>query len=148
MNQPLYFGISADFSHSGIAAIAMAVHDAVYLRDTCVKHVEIQDMKDNKRDVIADYVLDALATYSHKNSCKFIGAGVPQNLTEKSPKLCSGLWAQLDIVPITLHNHHDESDAGPQTRSEWNTHSLDEQADSMSRKCLMYVYWIPIRNSR
>ncbi|EHL00958.1 putative Trehalose phosphorylase [Glarea lozoyensis 74030] len=64
---------------------------------------------------------------------KYIGAGVPCDLLKKSPTLGSRLWLELDIVPISIEP---EAKKGKKETCFWNVKFVDEQADSMARKCI------------
>jgi hypothetical protein len=49
------------------------------------------------------------------------------------------LWLELDIVPIVVldeREHEDEEDQKGE-KNFWNVKRVDEQADSMVRKCVM-----------
>ncbi|KAH7169834.1 uncharacterized protein B0J16DRAFT_376711 [Fusarium flagelliforme] len=138
----LYLGISAAFSNDQTALIALAINDGVYLTDFSVKHLDLNDSQATGRDVIADYVLKEVEDYEHENFAKFIGAGLPATLRSVSKTLCSRLWLDLDIVPITvLAGREDEDEDEEDRKGEknfWNVKRVDEQADSMVRKCVMY----------
>jgi hypothetical protein len=69
--------------------------------------------------------------------CKFIGAGLPHDLAKRTPKLCSRLWLDLDIIPISLLPDID-GDNNPRQDNFWIVKDVEEQADSMARKCIMY----------
>jgi hypothetical protein len=84
-------------------------------------------------------VLQELKAYEHQNLSKFIGAGLPYALMKKSPRLCSRLWLELDIVPIVMKPDM-EGDEGANERTFWEQKCVDEQADSMARKCIMCVF--------
>lgn len=93
------------------------------------------------RDAIVDYVLKEVQDYEHKNLAKFIGAGLSATLRRVSKTLCSSLWLDLDIVPITVVNESEDEDEDEENRKGeknfWNVKRVDEQADSMVRKCVM-----------
>ncbi|KAH8598237.1 glycosyltransferase family 4 protein [Bisporella sp. PMI_857] len=133
---PLFVGVSAVFNDSpATAVVAIAIHDSTYLLDFSVKTLELSNTP-HDQDLIADHVLKELETYEHLNLSKFIGAGVPYDLMKKSPKLCSRLWLDLDVVPITIAQDVDRMrDKG---NGSWDVKSVDEQADSMARKCIMH----------
>ena len=135
--QTLYLGISAVFADDHTVAVAMAVHDTVYLVDFSVKHVALDDdtTTPGGSDPIADHVLATARSYEHDNIVKFIGAGVPPVLRFMSPTLCSRLWLELDVVPIVMRP---DGDAAKASSSFWDVKSVDEQADSMARKCIRY----------
>lgn len=115
--------------------MAIAIHDTTYLIDFSVKHIVLDDAMKMGADMIADYVISEVEKYEHENFSKFIGAGLPTTVKYMSPTLCSRLWLELDIVPIVMRPD-DESTKGT---SFWDVKRVDEQADSMARKCIMYV---------
>ena len=82
--------------------VAIAIHDSVYLLDYSVQTIDLGDSLAAGEDLIADHVIYELENYERENLAKFIGAGVPYDLMKKSPKLCSRLWLELDIVPISI----------------------------------------------
>jgi alpha,alpha-trehalose phosphorylase (configuration-retaining) len=126
-------GISAVFSDSYTAVVAIAIHDNTYLLDFSVKTISLtQD-----QDQISDHVLQELQTYEHQNLSKFIGAGIPYDLMKKCPKLCSRLWLELDVVPISIVPDLEGLEMEMKERGYWDVKCVDEQADSMARKCLM-----------
>jgi hypothetical protein len=104
----------------------------IYLVDFSVKYIIFDDALSTGQDLIADYVIEAVQLYEHNNFSKFIGAGLPTMLKYTSPSLCSRLWLELDIVPIVMR-----PDAEHKERSFWDVKQVDEQADSMARKCIM-----------
>ncbi|KAM0393462.1 hypothetical protein ACHAPZ_010418 [Fusarium culmorum] len=138
----LYLGIAAAFSNDRTALIALAINDGMYLTDFSVKHLNLSDGEATGRDVIADYVLKEVQDYEQKNLAKFIGAGLSTTLRRVSKTLCSRLWLDLDIVPITVVNESEDEDEDEENRKGekniWNVKRVDEQADSMVRKCVMY----------
>lgn len=79
-----------------------------------------------------------LKTYEHGYLVKFIGAGLPQPLQDVSPTLSSRLWLELDIVPISIPVNLVYTN-GSQIRpaAYWDNKSIDEQADSMARRCIV-----------
>ncbi len=79
-----------------------------------------------------------MESYEHENLAKFVGAGLPLELLKKAPRLCSRLWLELDIVPISVIPEVEGHDSGePNERGYWSAKCVDEQADSMARKCVM-----------
>ncbi|KAL1842945.1 hypothetical protein VTJ49DRAFT_3586 [Mycothermus thermophilus] len=128
----LFLGISAVFSDDHTAVVALAIHDTVYLIDFSVKSIVLDDALKMGADVIADYVISEVEKYEHENFVKFIGAGLPTTLKYMSPTLCSRLWLELDIVPIVMRPDDEHKE-----RSFWDVKRVDEQADSMVRKCIM-----------
>ena len=126
------------FSDSNEAMVAIAIHDGVYLLDFCVDHVGWSD-EHYASDPIADFVISKISKYEHENLCKILGAGVPQKVISISPTLCSRLWAELDVLPISPHHYSIEGLKARHDQVSWDSKSVDEQADSMARKCIMPV---------
>lgn len=137
ISQVLYAGISAAFSDDHTAVVAIAIHDTTYLLDFSVKTIDLDSSLKAGEDRIADYVIQELQAYEYNNLCKFVGAGLPYDLMKKSPKLSSRLWLQLDIVPISIVPELDGLDIDQKERNYWDVKCVDEQADSMARKCIM-----------
>ncbi|KKA29684.1 hypothetical protein TD95_001351 [Thielaviopsis punctulata] len=129
----LYLGISATFSDDHTAAVAIAIHDTTYLVDFSIANVDLGNGDTSGSDAVAQHIVDEITNYEHSNYAKFIGAGLPVTLKCMSPNLCSRLWLELDIVPIVIRN-----DENPKRKSFWDIKGVEEQADSMARKCLMY----------
>ncbi|KAI1407322.1 glycosyltransferase family 4 protein [Hypoxylon sp. FL1857] len=127
---PLFLGISAVKNDDDTVVLSIATHDHTYLIDYMVEHLKLNDPSTTTKDVIADYVISQLQKYEHENFVKFIGAGLPLDLMHLSPTLNSRLWLEIDIVPIDFDV--DKSETGF-----WDDKNVDEQADSMARKCVM-----------
>ncbi|KAI5457445.1 family 4 glycosyltransferase [Mariannaea sp. PMI_226] len=128
----LYLGISAIFSDDHTAVIALAIHDTTYLVDFSVKHIALVEEMSADQDIIADHIIREVEAYEHENFVKFIGAGLPTSLKYMSPTLCSRLWLQLDIIPVVIR-----PDSEAKEKNFWDIKRIDEQADSMVRKCIL-----------
>ncbi|KAH6983275.1 family 4 glycosyltransferase [Ilyonectria sp. MPI-CAGE-AT-0026] len=128
----LYLGISAVFADDHTAVVALAIHDTTYLLDFSVKHVALDEDLREGNDLIADHIISEVENYEHENFVKFIGAGLPTSLKYMSPTLCSRLWLELDIIPVVLR-----PDSEAKEKSFWDVKRVDEQADSMVRKCIL-----------
>ncbi|CAG9982635.1 unnamed protein product [Clonostachys byssicola] len=127
----LYLGMSAVKADAHTVVIALAIHDATYLLDFSVEHINLDDATDHRHDLVAERIIKQVEAYEHENFVKFIGAGISPELEKVSGTLCSRLWLELDVVPLVLNP---DSDSG----HFWEQKSVDEQADSMARKCIMY----------
>lgn len=130
--QTLYVGISAVFADDHTAVVALAIHDTVYLVDFSVRRIELDAAIRTGDDLIAEHILDDIRKYEHDNFAKFIGAGLPATLKYMSLSLCSRLWLDLDIIPIVIR----PDDEGKE-KNFWDAKRVDEQADSMARKCIL-----------
>ncbi|KAK0110556.1 hypothetical protein ONS96_002161 [Cadophora gregata f. sp. sojae] len=135
---PLFAGIAVAFSDNDSAVIAVAIHDSTYLTDFSVETIQLKDAVGKGEDPIADYVVTQLEKYEHTNIAKFIGAGLPAELLKKSPRLCSRLWLELDIVPVTIVPELEGFERNTKGKNFWSSKCVDEQADSMARKCIMH----------
>lgn len=90
---------------------------------------------------LADFLINKLKEYQQDHLYKFLGAGINEKGVRYSPHLPSRLWQELDIVPLVL-----KSDAVPDMFRVQRLHNnsqilVDEEADSMARKALMYVQY-------
>ncbi|RYP08384.1 hypothetical protein DL764_001953 [Monosporascus ibericus] len=131
---PIFLGIAAAVNGDTVS-VALAAHDQTYLLDYAIEHLALKDDSHEGEDIIADYVVQKVEDYEHRNLVKFIGAGLASHITKMSPTLCSRLWLDADIVPIVL------SPKGKDLSSLWEEKELDEQADSMARKCVITATW-------
>ncbi|KAI0834002.1 glycosyltransferase family 4 protein [Hypoxylon sp. FL0890] len=127
---PLFVGISAVKNDDDTTVLSIAIHDHTYLLDYMVEHLKLNDPSATGKDLIADYIISQLEKYEHDNLVKFLGAGLPLDLMQLSPTLNSRLWLEIDVVPIDFDV--DKSETGF-----WDDKNVDEQADSMARKCVM-----------
>ncbi|POR39211.1 Trehalose synthase-like protein [Tolypocladium paradoxum] len=126
----LYLGISATTKDHRTAVVALAIRSVVYLMDFHVTDVTLDH--GSGRDAIADHVIEQVQSYERDNMAKFIGAGLPSTLTDVCSSLCSRLWLELDTVPIVMP-------AESQRKKDfWKAKRVDEQADSMARRCIMH----------
>ncbi|KAI0099141.1 glycosyltransferase family 4 protein [Nemania sp. FL0031] len=127
---PLFIGIAYVVAQEDII-VSMAFHDHTYLVDFTIEHLPLEEAGPQKKNHIAEFVIDAARQYEHENNVKFIGAAMPKRLAERSSRLCSRLWLDLDVVPLVISYRMDKE-------SFWSSRNVDEQADSMARKCGEY----------
>lgn len=108
--------------------LGFAVNDGTYSIDFAVHHLCLQegDNVDQHSHTIEDHIISSVANYRSEHHYKILGAGVTIELDSASPRLCSRLWAELDIIPIVF-----QSDS-----SQGSYPDVDELADSVARKCL------------
>ncbi|KAF2463753.1 trehalose synthase (Ccg-9) [Lindgomyces ingoldianus] len=85
--------------------------------------------------VLADYLVEKITEYQRSHLYKFVGAGLTKEVIEMSPDLPARLWEELDIVPLVFVREPDEERP---PKLEHSSIMVDEEADSMARKCLMY----------
>ena len=83
-----------------------------------------------------------LREFGERHMEKFLGLAMPEHVAAKYPSLCSRLWAELDILPLVLPEANLDSTSEFNTPNPnspgWWTRALDEQAESMGRKCVRY----------
>ncbi|KAI2601998.1 glycosyltransferase family 4 protein [Hypoxylon sp. NC1633] len=127
---PLFLGISAVACDDDTLLLSIAAHDHTYLVDYMIEQLKPNNPSQKGRDVVADYVITQMQKYEQENFVKFVGAGLPVDLKHMSPGLNSRLWLEIDVIPI-------EFDVDKSETSFWEEKNVDEQADSMARKCVM-----------
>lgn len=81
---------------------------------------------------LTDYFVQKILEYEEDHLYKFMGVGITEATVKLCPELPSRLWATLDTVPMVFDTGLEK----PRTKKV--TLSIDEEADSMARKCLMY----------
>ncbi|KAF2457081.1 trehalose synthase (Ccg-9) [Lineolata rhizophorae] len=136
--QPLFMGISAAESNSTHVDIGFASHDGTYSIDFAVHTLPSgrasfhngTAMPEEQATQFADYFITKMHEYEEEHLYKFVAAGVPARLVKVIPQLPSRLWAELDVVPMVFERGL-ESDEEEQL-------GVDEEADSMARKALMF----------
>ncbi|KJF60540.1 trehalose synthase [Coccidioides immitis RS] len=134
-SETIYGGLSASAAEDDIG-IALAVRDTTYFLDFAEQHFP-RDETSNAAEMITDFVIDQVRKYKIEHLEKFIGIALPINLAVHCPRLCPRLWAELDIVPLVLHGKGVHSVGWINTEL-WNSKMLDEQAESIARKCITF----------
>ncbi|KAB8245553.1 hypothetical protein BDV35DRAFT_381375 [Aspergillus flavus] len=135
----IYAGISVLHRDYEDSRAAIAFRNSAYLFDYIVFDLPAES-SNTPVHTICNRIVSELRTYSEKHKEKLIGLAMPLLLADKYPPLCPQLWRELDILPLVLeHKERARADADQgelATFASWNTKELDEQADSMVRKCL------------
>ncbi|KAF7338413.1 Trehalose phosphorylase [Mycena venus] len=154
---PMWVGIAGQSLDAGKFEIALAVHDSVYSTDFTSATITLG--KDKAKDIEA-FTIATLRKFCSEHLCKFLGAGVTVGLLKEAPNLATRLWKEMDIVPIVFNikQYHTDSVTRPNIKHRISRiltptsslpplatvavfpspRTLDEQADSAARKCLMY----------
>jgi len=83
--------------------------------------------------VIADFFLQKIREYQEEHFYKFVGVGITKTAARMSPQLAARLWWDLDIVPMVFEMGLEYPNGGAPIKM-----TVDEEADSMARKCLMF----------
>lgn len=136
VSQTIYGGISACADESTIGLV-LAVRDTTYFLDYSESHLPRTDAT-SAAEQITDFVLKEVRQYEMDHLEKFVGIALSVDLAMGCPRLCPRLWAELDIVPLVLHGKGVHS-VGWINREMWSEKTLDEQAESVARKCITLV---------
>jgi hypothetical protein len=130
--QTLYAGIAGIFADDK-SQIAIALRNETYLLDFLE-----QDFQGSKLEtVICDFILSELQNYSNIHAEKILGAALSKSFHAQCPSLCPRLWLELDIVPILLNEDLGaDRTVGTEAVTHLNGKEIDEQAESVSRKCI------------
>ncbi|MCJ1410212.1 hypothetical protein MMC19_004297 [Ptychographa xylographoides] len=128
-----YAGVAAAVDGEMIK-IGLSTNDATYSTDFAVLGIEgANESKKRRAQLIANFLIETLLKYQTEHLCKFLGVGVTESLYQNlSPQLPSKLWAELDVVPMVFKIGTSYPGLGSLEQT------VDEQADSMARKCIMY----------
>lgn len=115
--------------------VAIALRNETYLLDFLEKGFEDAVSE----TVICDFILAELQNYSNLHAEKVIGAALPRSFHSRCPSLCPRLWLELDIVPILLDEEPGTNRTMcAETVAHLKDKAIDEQAESVSRKCVRY----------
>jgi phage FluMu protein Com len=71
-----------------------------------------------------------------------MGLAMPRHVATFCKSLCSRVWAEIDVVPLVLPEckmMNGFTLLQPATTYAWDSKTLDEQAESMSRKSVRFV---------
>ncbi|KAF2811447.1 trehalose synthase (Ccg-9) [Mytilinidion resinicola] len=91
-------------------------------------------LPEERAGVLADYFVEKIRQYQQDHLYKFVGAGLTKKVVQMSPNLPARLWWELDIVPLIFETGLEE----PFPKAGRRGIAVDEEADSMARKCLMF----------
>jgi hypothetical protein len=143
--QSIYVGISGLSKHFG-PRVAIAISNATYLVDYLEYEINYQEDR-VPCSVICDSIVAELERYTRTYLEKIMGVALPKEIYDRVPNLCSRLWTELDCIPFVMDQYRTPRQRTDQgnvaTFRGWNEKSLDEQADSMVRKCIRYP-WLPL----
>ena len=114
------------------AKISLGIRDSTYLLDFYEYEFDLAEYKSNP-SAIGDRLTAGLRQYCEKHNQKMMGLAMPSFIATRFPLLCSRLWRELDILPVVLPEEKlsNNSEGLP-----WTSRTLDEQAESMSHKCV------------
>ncbi|KHO00424.1 clock-controlled protein-9 protein [Metarhizium album ARSEF 1941] len=119
-----FVGISATLHRKQRMTVAFAFRNAVHLVDFHVADLELAG-----ETPITDGIVGCLESYARAKSAKIIAAGLPSLLGDRCSTLCPRLWLELDVIPFVIPEEN-------WTGTPWRDKNVDEQADSMARRCI------------
>ncbi|KAJ5674361.1 uncharacterized protein N7477_004295 [Penicillium maclennaniae] len=132
-HKTIFAGILVEISPESECHVAIALRDETYLLDF------IESTFTAPTSHSCTQIIAALRRYSDLHSEKILGVAISRFLHDRMPGLCPQLWTELDIVPIILDEESDFN-AIPETltRIHFERKPIDEQAESLSRKCIRF----------
>jgi hypothetical protein len=139
----LYGGLSTVFEKDKVI-FAVAIRDATYLVDFAQEELPFSESDDLDLK-IGDHMMRHLYKWCDTHLEKMIGLAIPKQLAHTCPTICSRLWLELDIIPLVLSDNSkldfrgEDLQYGFQQSADWELRTLDEQAESMARKCVRFV---------
>lgn len=133
--QHIYAGISVSTTADNISQAVIAVRDDTYLLDL----LEHEFATPATSPTAYEHIISQLKNYSDEHSEKVLGVALSRSLHKLIPALCPQLWAELDIIPIVLVEEPDaDATAETMTKIHFQQKTIDEQAESLARKCVRY----------
>lgn len=137
MLKTIYAGVSSFFTDTNTSTIAIAIRDPTYLLDFVETKLETDPATCTQK--ATDFIVNQLREYMNKHLEKVLGLAMPTRVANDCTHLCSRLWAELDIIPLVLPESRLLDPFTSRERSEqrtWDSRTIDEQAESMARKCV------------
>jgi hypothetical protein len=99
----------------------------------------------DKSPAVPDLVLQKLIEYRNSYNKKFAAVALPRSLAVQCPSLCLRLWKELDSVPYVIAKEPHQRTRADQgelaTFAGWEEKQIDEQADSLARKCIRSAFF-------
>ncbi|KAL4781549.1 hypothetical protein BJX76DRAFT_363492 [Aspergillus varians] len=137
----VYAGVSGLFTEDSSANFAIVLRSPSELVSFFECVLPRQDPQDASTAVPA-LVLEKLTQHRDRHNEKIAGIAFPRDLAERCPTLSVKLWKELDAVPFVIEqeqHRRGKMDQGElATFLGWEEKQMDEQADSMARKCTRY----------
>lgn len=137
MTQSLYLGIAIK-EVKGTLKLAFTSHDGIYSNELDSDPFKTEALNDGDlAALLADHITKVIRDHRDNNLYKFLGAGLTERLVELSPELSARLWLELDVIPFVFSiEAQPQSMIGNKSKDRRSVMTLDEEADSMARKCL------------
>ncbi|KAJ5135712.1 uncharacterized protein N7515_004990 [Penicillium bovifimosum] len=135
VSNTIYVGVCVSKAADSGPHIAIAFRDPTYLLDFLEKSLPPAATELD----ISQSIINELKNYSDVHLEKILGVALPRTLHGRMPSLSQRLWAELDILPILLDEESSiESSADNETCVHLIDKGIDEQADSLARKCTRF----------
>ncbi|KAI5300911.1 hypothetical protein KEM55_004016 [Ascosphaera atra] len=132
--ESIYGGMAVALGEKGDMIVSIGVRNATYFLDFSIHHYESHETEKS----IVDGLLAVPLAYEVKHCEKFLGMALPKPLAEKCPTLCTRMWKELDIVPFVIKGSEGVHNAYFSDNDGHEEHTIDELADSMSRRCISF----------
>ncbi|BCS17638.1 putative heat shock trehalose synthase [Aspergillus puulaauensis] len=137
----VYAGISSLFTEDSSTRFAIVIRSSSELVNFFECTLPFPDSQEAATEVPI-LILDKLIQYRNVFQEKIAGIALPQGLSQRCPSLSMKLWEVLDAVPLVIEQQKHRRAKGDQgelaTFLGWDEKQMDEQADSMVRKCIRY----------
>ncbi|EXL39133.1 hypothetical protein FOCG_18246 [Fusarium oxysporum f. sp. radicis-lycopersici 26381] len=134
----IYAGIALSYHFtSRRVTLAVAVRDSSYMLDYAQHDISSGNLHPDWA-AITDHIIVTARENQHDHAEKFISLAMSTDLAGRCPDLCARLWLELDIIPIVLRKVEEKVSWGS-CDEQLPFKSLDEQAESMARKCIRQV---------
>jgi hypothetical protein len=138
----VYAGISSLFTEGSSTRFAIVIRSSSELVNFFECTLPCQDRQEAATEVPI-LVLDKLIQYRNVFHEKIAGIALPRELSQRCPSLATKLWEVLDAVPLVIEQQKHRRAKGDQgelaTFLGWDEKQMDEQADSMVRKCIRFA---------
>ncbi|QKX63329.1 uncharacterized protein TRUGW13939_10499 [Talaromyces rugulosus] len=135
----VYAGVSELVVTDSIARFAIVVRNVSDLVSFFECQLALAPSHD-KSTAVPDLVLQKLIEYRNSYNKKFAAVALPRSLADQCPSLCLRLWKELDSVPYVIAKEPHQRTRADQgelaTFAGWEEKQIDEQADSLARKCI------------
>lgn len=138
----MYAGISSLFTEDSSTRFAIVIRSSSELVNFFECTLPCQDSQEAATEVPI-LILDKLIQYRNVFQEKIAGIALPRGLSQRCPSLAMKLWEVLDAVPLVIEQEKHRRAKGDQgelaTFLGWDEKQMDEQADSMVRKCIRFA---------
>ncbi|KAL3455586.1 hypothetical protein BJX64DRAFT_272094 [Aspergillus heterothallicus] len=135
----VYVGVSELVVEDSIARFAIVVRNVTDLVSFLECQLNLLPSPD-KSTAVTDLILSKLLQYRSLYCEKFAAVAFPRALVDECPALCLQIWKHLDAIPYVIGSEprqRTQADQGElATFAGWEEKLIDEQADSITRKCI------------